>query len=570
MEGNSLSQHRPGRRARRRAQARHRRLRVLIAPLLAVALVIAAPVMAVADETGTDQSAQQPDPAPTTSESGDAPAGETPDAQDPAAQTSTTSDTGTTGDEPDSTSAAPAPQAREAAAPETSPSPSPSPSPTGSAKVTLVKKVINDDGGTATPADWSLQVSQDSESWQTLPQGVATELALGTWYLRETGGPAGYELTDLSCDNYTFDKTAMTITLRDRDDNTCTFTNNDDVPSFDLGITKTHGDLPAHGGVEAGSTFDWFIAVTNYGPGESTAAVVTDDIPAGLTVLGVEASTGDASFVANHVEVALPALTSGETVTITVHVQVNPDPAPAQAAFAPPGTPAPTMGELPGDFVNTACVKAEGETTAAEQHENCADDTVPRKAVLANVWVSCINDAPFLMFEVTTTSNLDGLPITFTWSPLTGSGVEPAQVSMVVTPNVVTRVDWPGVSWNSDGVSYDWPGWRPLRPSDFGTDGLPLPGLIVYGNSVRDESEPDEAWRQQTQVSFSVNPVFSSMAVYPPSTPQCAVPASAVVLAETGGADDSGPLMTLAALALFGGAVLLRWDRRRRAARTVL
>src|SRR5690606_17537428 len=60
------------------------------------------------------------------------------------------------------------------------------------AKLKLVKAVENTYGGTAVPADWTLQVRVDG-SWETVTQGSWVELPVGSYEIRETGGPAGYE-----------------------------------------------------------------------------------------------------------------------------------------------------------------------------------------------------------------------------------------------------------------------------------------------------------------------------------------------------------------------------------------
>jgi uncharacterized repeat protein (TIGR01451 family) len=53
------------------------------------------------------------------------------------------------------------------------------------------------------------------------------------------------------------------------------------TPSADLGLFKT-----AQTNVIAGSTFNYYITVTNYGPSAATNVTVTDPLPAGLTFLG--------------------------------------------------------------------------------------------------------------------------------------------------------------------------------------------------------------------------------------------------------------------------------------------
>lgn len=65
-------------------------------------------------------------------------------------------------------------------------------------KLRLVKAVVNDDGGTAGPGDWDLQVEVGGQ-WQTLTQGELIELREGTYRIQETGGPDGYTQINLRC-----------------------------------------------------------------------------------------------------------------------------------------------------------------------------------------------------------------------------------------------------------------------------------------------------------------------------------------------------------------------------------
>ncbi|MEX0877874.1 MAG: ice-binding family protein, partial [Candidatus Spechtbacterales bacterium] len=92
-----------------------------------------------------------------------------------------------------------------------------SPEPTPSATLTLVKTVINDDGGTKTVSDFPLFVGTTS-----VASGVATTLTPDTYTASETSDP-GYTASvwggDCAADG--------SITLADGDAKTCTITNDD-------------------------------------------------------------------------------------------------------------------------------------------------------------------------------------------------------------------------------------------------------------------------------------------------------------------------------------------------------
>jgi hypothetical protein len=84
--------------------------------------------------------------------------------------------------------------------------------------LTLVKQVINDNGGEAVPGDWNLTASgYDIQS----PDA-------GTYNLSETGGPDGYAQTSLTCSN-SGNAQVTSVTLGLGENVTCTFVN-DDIP----------------------------------------------------------------------------------------------------------------------------------------------------------------------------------------------------------------------------------------------------------------------------------------------------------------------------------------------------
>ncbi len=80
--------------------------------------------------------------------------------------------------------------------------------------LTLVKQVVNSNGGTGVPANWTLSATgYDSAS----PDA-------GTYNLSESGGPAGYTQTSLTCSD-TGSTQVTSVTLSLDEDVTCTFVN---------------------------------------------------------------------------------------------------------------------------------------------------------------------------------------------------------------------------------------------------------------------------------------------------------------------------------------------------------
>jgi hypothetical protein len=108
--------------------------------------------------------------------------------------------------------------------------------------LTLVKAVIKDNGGTATPASWTLTATGPtgfSGSGPSVSNGPSFDA--GSYDLSESG-PAGYEASDWVCVGGSQDD-ADTVTLGLGQSATCTITNDDIAPSLTLvkAVTKDNG-----------------------------------------------------------------------------------------------------------------------------------------------------------------------------------------------------------------------------------------------------------------------------------------------------------------------------------------
>jgi len=108
---------------------------------------------------------------------------------------------------------------------------------TNGTNLTLVKKVINDNGGGARGSDWILSAAGPtpiSDIGPTVSSG--TGFAAGSYKLSESSGQAGYDASDWVCVGGTQDN-ADTITLALGEAATCTITNDDISPT--LTVLKT-------------------------------------------------------------------------------------------------------------------------------------------------------------------------------------------------------------------------------------------------------------------------------------------------------------------------------------------
>ncbi|WP_456284871.1 hypothetical protein [Microbacterium sp. JZ101] len=99
--------------------------------------------------------------------------------------------------------------------------------------LTLVKEVVNDDGGTALPTDWTLSADGPADiSGATGDPSVTTATVLaGEYSLAETG-PGGYAAGEWSCEGGALD--GSTLTLDVGEDAVCTIVNDDIAPRLTL------------------------------------------------------------------------------------------------------------------------------------------------------------------------------------------------------------------------------------------------------------------------------------------------------------------------------------------------
>jgi len=147
------------------------------------------------------------------------------------------------------------------------------------AELTLVKHVVNDNGGNGVASDWTLTAGADDVTGSETGE-VATDQA-GTYALSEST-VQGYELTSLTCSNAEGEVTEVTIGLGETV--TCTFVNDDLTVGVDI-EKSTNGDdadLPTGPYVPVGDAVNWEYVVTNPGLIPLSSVVVTDD-QAGVT-----------------------------------------------------------------------------------------------------------------------------------------------------------------------------------------------------------------------------------------------------------------------------------------------
>jgi uncharacterized repeat protein (TIGR01451 family) len=187
----------------------------------------------------------------------------------------------------------------------------------------VIKRVINDDGGTAVPSNFTLSVSGQNPAPATFqgdPAGTVVTLLPGAYSVSE-GAASGYTSTmDAGC-------RGTLVHYGERA--TCTVTNNDVAsppppppppppasPKIDLSITKTAAPSPA----TLGDNLTYTLKVTNKGPNQANNVVVTDSLPSETTFVSISSDKGTCTGT-NLISCNLGQMAVGETVTITIVVK---------------------------------------------------------------------------------------------------------------------------------------------------------------------------------------------------------------------------------------------------------
>lgn len=326
----------------------------------------------------------------------------------------------------------------------------------------------------------------------------------------------------------------------------------DEVDYDDVSLEKTSllPFLPDEEGrqtsVEPGDEFDYVLTVTNNGTRPAQHVRITDlemnerldllslSVSGGHTYTGGIVETDD-----DHgVDLTLDGqLAVGESVTITIHAAFLASPV-GDGGLVPGGQiDDPQFADPLESLENTACVAADGD---ANPDNNCDDETIPTRDITATIYATCVSDAPLLGWAVKKSSLVGDLPATLTWVPDNPTPLtDPASVVIheedegPVSTTWSGLRPWPGAVFTPQGVAIDYPGWRPLRASDYDSLGRyldPQTHLVmseatiqdkIFNGLIFDNAELDYAWRFDSTVTISVNPELEFSTAYPPATPEC-------------------------------------------------
>lgn len=135
----------------------------------------------------------------------------------------------------------------------------------------LVKQVVNNNGGTATPANWNLTYTGGPQGG--VASGTTVQLTPGAYTIGETAGPAGYTQTNLVCST---GLSGSVVTLPIATTVTCTFTNTDAPASLTLQkiVVGAPGVGPENWTLTAKKQSDQSVVLT--GAGSKTGNVVAN------------------------------------------------------------------------------------------------------------------------------------------------------------------------------------------------------------------------------------------------------------------------------------------------------
>ncbi|GAA3617795.1 hypothetical protein GCM10022236_20030 [Microlunatus ginsengisoli] len=190
--------------------------------------------------------------------------------------------------------------------------------------LTLVKQVVNDNGGTRVPTDWTL-TADGPTSGISGPTGdpavTGVPVQVGSYVLDENALLTGYTASAWSCD--AGDLAESTVTIGLGENVTCTIVNNDQPAHLTLRKTVTNGTT----GGEAEPT-DWVLTAagpaTTISGATGDATVTRATVPAGdytLSESGPDGYTAGAWSCGNGAQVNGDVVTvpNGGDVTCTIH-----------------------------------------------------------------------------------------------------------------------------------------------------------------------------------------------------------------------------------------------------------
>jgi uncharacterized repeat protein (TIGR01451 family) len=225
-------------------------------------------------------------------------------------------------------------------------------------KLTVIKHVVNDNGGSKNAGNFTLTVTGSSPSPASFA-GSETGTAV-------TLQPGPYAVNEAAVSGYSTTKAASCAgsLAHFGDTATCTVTNDDiaappqqpptGAPEIDLAITKADSPDP----VSVGALLTYTLTVTNKKGDTANNVVVTDSLPSAVTFVSVSTTKGSCSGT-NPISCNIGSVAFNELVSIMIVVRPS----------------------NPGTITNTAVV------TGREHEHDPADNTASASTVVQGAFV---------------------------------------------------------------------------------------------------------------------------------------------------------------------------------------
>ncbi|UUI72676.1 VWA domain-containing protein [Cellulomonas xiejunii] len=200
-------------------------------------------------------------------------------------------------------------------------------------RLTLVKVVLNEQGGTAVPEDWTLRAAGPETVSGATRGATVTDVPVepGRYTLSELDGPEGYTSEGWECEDadgpVALDGDVVDLAAGDA--TTCTVTNTDRQAGARWTAFKI-SDPPSGEEVGPGDTITYTVVATAVGNASVEGVVVTDDLSevlnsATLVPGSIQASTGDPDLVGDELIWRVGTLVSEQTLSYSVRVDDDVD-----------------------------------------------------------------------------------------------------------------------------------------------------------------------------------------------------------------------------------------------------
>ena len=239
-----------------------------------------------------------------------------------------------------------------------------------------------------------------------------------------------------------------------------------------------------------GESFSYDISVSNSGPSPITDVVVTDDLPDGLTLTSVSVNPthwtcNDTDPISCSYNTPLAAGPAASSITVTVTVD-------DEAVFDD------------DTIVNVAVANGDLDDEPLPPVDDEEETPLERTLEVELLTTDCLNDAPFIYYDISTAGFVPSGDITFRLYDSDDNLVD-----TIVQSSLSGRFVYPGAAVDGNNNGVDWPGWK-----------------LENGVWVLDDS--DAILRDGLRIEVEVNPSTTASVDYPPASSACADPAQTV------------------------------------------